>query len=231
MERIELSKRLRQVAEYVKPNETMLDIGSDHAHLPIYLVKKNRVPAAIAGEVARQPYKHAKEQIALHGLTDKISIRLGSGFDVLKSDEKVSTTTICGMGGLLIADIIKKGLQDNKITQGVRLVLQPNNNEPALRKILMDQNFVIDKEIMVKENKKYYEIIVAKKQNQKNQYTEEDLIFGPVFLQEKPTSFLEKWKEKYEHNQMILKKIDKQKHQDKFHELTRLTKQIEKVIE
>lgn len=231
MEKIELSKRLQKVAEYVKPDEIMLDIGSDHAYLPIYLVEANIVPAAIAGEVAQQPYENAKEQVAVHGLTDKISTRFGSGFDVLKAGEEVGTAVICGMGGALIADIIEKGLKDKKISKTTRLVLQPNNNHPSLRKLLLDRHFKIEKEVIVKENKKYNEIIVASLSKQKIQYSEEDLIFGPVFLQEKPSNFLEKWKIKYAHNQRILEKLDPNKHQNKFKELIKRTKQIGKVIE
>lgn len=230
MEKIELSKRLQKVAELVKINEIMVDIGSDHAYLPIYLVEEKIVPKAIAGEVSQLPYENTKKQISLHDLTDKVSTRFGSGFDVLEGEEKVGTAVICGMGGILIATIIRKGLQDKKIDEKMRLILQPNNNQEALRKSLMDQQFRIEKEIMVKENRRYNEIIVASLSNNKVSYSEEELIYGPVFLAEQPAEFQEKWKVKYKKNQTILKRLDQEKHQDRTKKLTRINRQIEKVI-
>lgn len=230
IEKIELSKRLQKAADLVKPNEIILDIGSDHAYLPIYLVEENLVPAAIAGEVVQLPYENAIEQVRLHGLTEKISVRLGSGFDVLAEGEEVGTAVICGMGGALIADIIEKGMQDHKIGENTRLILQPNNNQSTLRKLLMKQQFKIEDEVIVKENRKYNEIIVASRSSETVHYSEEELVFGPVFLAKKPAEFLEKWQIRYDHNQTILEKLDREKHQEKVKELTRIAKQIEKVI-
>lgn len=230
MEKIELSKRLLKVAELVKPNEVVLDIGSDHAYLPIYLVKEHVVPAAIAGEVAQLPYENAIEQVTIHGLTDKIAIRLGNGFDVLAVGEEVGTAMICGMGGALIADIIKKGVENDKISENTLLILQPNNNHAALRKTLMEQQFKIEEEVIVKENQKYNEIIAARQSSEPIFYSEEDFIFGPVFLEKKPAEFLEKWQALYNHKQAILEKLDPEKHQEKIEELTYDVKQIRKVI-
>lgn len=230
MEKIELSKRLQKAAELVKLNEIVLDIGSDHAYLPIYLVEENIVPAAIAGEVAQLPYENAVDQVNLHELTDRISTRLGSGFDVLKDGEEIGTAVICGMGGALIAEIIGKGMQDHKIGENTRLVLQPNNNQSALRKLLMEQQFEIEEEVIVKENRKYNEIIVATRSPKAIEYSEEELIFGPIFLVKKTADFLEKWRIRYEHNQTILGKLDQGKHQEKMKELIRVSEQIRKVI-
>lgn len=230
MEKIELSKRLLKVAELVKPNEVALDIGSDHAYLPIYLVEEEVIPAAIAGEVAQLPYENAIEQVTLHGLTDKIAIRLGNGFDVLAVGEEVGTAMICGMGGALIADIIKKGVENDKISENTLLILQPNNNHAALRKTLMEQQFKIEEEVIVKENQKYNEIIAARQSSEPVLYSEEDFIFGPVFLEKKPAEFLEKWQTRYNHKQAILEKLDPEKHQEKIEELTYDVKQIRKVI-
>lgn len=230
MEKIELSKRLLKVAELVKPNEVVLDIGSDHAYLPIHLVEEQVVPTAIAGEVVQLPYENAIEQVTLHGLTDKISTRLGNGFDVLADGEEIGTAVICGMGGALIADIIEEGMHNHKIGENTRLILQPNNNHAALRKLLMEQQFEIEEEVIVKENYKYNEIIVASRSLESVHYSKDDLIFGPVFLAKKPAEFLEKWQVRYDHNQSILEKLDPEKHQEKLIELTRVAQQIRKVI-
>lgn len=230
MEKIKLSKRLQKVAEFVKENEKMLDIGSDHAQLPIYLVEKELVPEAVAGELVQRPYEHAAEQIERHGVADKVATRLGSGFDVINKQHQIGTAVISGMGGTLIAQIIKEGIQAHKINENMRLVLQPNNNQPALRKFLMDYQFAIEKEAIIKENKRYSEIIVVNWQKDKITYTQEELLFGPVFLKEQPILFKEKWKTRLKQNKQILNDLDQKKHRQKIKELTSMNQQIEKVV-
>lgn len=230
MEKIELSKRLQQVAKFVKKDEVIVDIGSDHGYLPIYLVQKNLVPAAIAGEVVPGPYQKTKEEVALHHLTEKISTRLGSGFDVLEVGEEIGSAFICGMGGILISEIIEKGLHDQKIGRETRLILQPNNNEETLRKLLMKHQFQIEEESVLEENGKYYEIIVASPSIEDTKYSEVELLFGPKLLAEKSTVFQEKWQKTLENNEKIISNLDEESHQNKIDELRRMNTQIRKVI-
>ena len=48
-----ISKRLELVASFVPQGAILLDVGSDHAYLPIELVEKGHIESAIAGEVVR----------------------------------------------------------------------------------------------------------------------------------------------------------------------------------
>lgn len=51
-----LSKRLAAVAEFVPQGARLLDVGSDHAYLPIALMEEGKIDFAIAGEVVKGPY-------------------------------------------------------------------------------------------------------------------------------------------------------------------------------
>ena len=50
-----ISKRLELVASFVPQGAVLLDVGSDHAYLPIDLVEKGHIEHAIAGEVVEGP--------------------------------------------------------------------------------------------------------------------------------------------------------------------------------
>ena len=74
-----ISKRLETVASFVPQGAVLLDVGSDHAYLPIELVEKGHIETAIAGEVVEGPYQSAVKNVESHGLADCYDIRRGFG--------------------------------------------------------------------------------------------------------------------------------------------------------
>ena len=67
---IQLSQRLQDVASYVPQGAKLLDVGSDHAYLPIYLLEKGLISSAIAGEVVKGPYESAVANVSASGFSD-----------------------------------------------------------------------------------------------------------------------------------------------------------------
>ena len=105
MEFTKLSNRLDLVASFVPAGARLLDVGSDHAYLPIALLQEGKIEAAIAGEVVEGPYQSALQNVADNGLEDKIEVRLANGLAAFEPSDAISCVTIAGMGGRLIADI------------------------------------------------------------------------------------------------------------------------------
>ena len=152
-----LTPRLRAVAELVREGAFVADVGTDHAYLPIALVKEGRAKGAVASDINEGPYLCATKNVHEHSLEEKISTVHCPG---LSGIDKFSPTDIliCGMGGELIASIIDDApFVRNK---NIRLVLQPMTHSEILRKYLLGNGFEIVAERIVKEDK-LYQIICA----------------------------------------------------------------------
>lgn len=184
-----ISQRLEAVASYVPQGARLVDVGSDHAYLPLFLVEQGRIDYAIAGEVVQGPYQSALQNVEQAGQTDKIAVRLANGLAAVELTDQVSTVTIAGMGGRLIAEILEAG--KDKLVSVERLVLQPNNREDDVRRWLVAHDFQLVAEEILEENDKIYEILVAEKG--KSDLTADQLRFGPYLLEDQSATFQKKW--------------------------------------
>ena len=184
-----ISKRLELVASFVPQGAVLLDVGSDHAYLPIELVERGQIETAIAGEVVEGPYQSAVKNVEAHGLKEKIQVRLANGLAAFEEEDQVTVITIAGMGGRLIATILEEGL--DKLSDVERLILQPNNREDDLRIWLQDHGFQIVAESILEEAGKFYEILVVEAGQMK--LSASDLRFGPFLSKEVSPVFVQKW--------------------------------------
>ena len=184
-----ISKRLELVASFVPQGTILLDVGSDHAYLPIELVERGQIEGAIAGEVVEGPYQSAVKNVEAHGLKEKIQVRLANGLAAFEETDQVSVITIAGMGGRLIARILEEGLY--KLANVGRLILQPNNREDDLRIWLQDNGFQIVAESILEEAGKFYEILVVEVGQMK--LSASDVRFGPFLSKEVSLVFVQKW--------------------------------------
>ena len=184
-----ISKRLEMVASFVPQGAVILDVGSDHAYLPIELVERGQIETAIAGEVVEGPYQSAVKNVEAHGLKEKIQVRLANGLAAFEEEDQVTVITIAGMGGRLIATILEEGLE--KLSNIQRLILQPNNREDDLRIWLQDNGFQIVAESILEEAGKFYEILVVEAGQMK--LSASDVRFGPFLSKEVSPVFVQKW--------------------------------------
>ena len=198
-----ISKRLELVASFVPQGGILLDVGSDHAYLPIDLVERGKIESAIAGEVVEGPYQSAVKNVEAHGLKEKIQVRLANGLAAFEEADQVSVITIAGMGGRLIARILEEGL--DKLADVERLILQPNNREDDLRIWLQDHGFEIVAENILEEAGKFYEILVVEAGQMK--LSASDVRFGPFLSKEVSPVFVQKWQKEAEKLEFALRQI------------------------
>ncbi len=153
-----LNERLKMAAKLLTKGEDVADIGTDHALLPIYLIREGIANRVIACDIAEGPLSVARSNIQRFGLTDKIELRLADGLLGLAPFE-CEQITICGMGGETIAEIIEAALWVS--TPNVKLILQPMSCDDRLRDFLVSNQFQIEKERAVISQGRVYTVMQA----------------------------------------------------------------------
>ncbi|SOP96097.1 SAM-dependent methyltransferase [Pseudomonas syringae pv. syringae] len=182
--------RLERVATHVPAGARLADIGSDHGYLPVALLNRGVIAAAVAGEVALTPFCAAERTVRENDLQDQVSVRLADGLAAIKAEDAITAISLCGMGGETIRDILEAGKA--RLSGQERLILQPNGGEQPLRLWLMEHDYRIVSEEVLRENRFDYEIIVAERTGPVK-YTAEELYFGPLQMQARSSAFLLKW--------------------------------------
>ncbi len=176
-----LSKRLQKVADTVNKSNIVADIGTDHAYVPIYLVKNKVANKAIAADISQGSCKKAQLNVNNKHLNHLIDVRCGNGLEVIKADEIIDTIIIAGMGGLMTISV----LESNKkaVNNARQLVLQPQKDIYKVRQYIHSIGYKITNETMLVDNNKYYNIINAEKGIEK--YTELEYLFGKILIENK----------------------------------------------
>lgn len=153
-----ISKRLLSAAEFVRQGAYFADIGTDHAYLPIFLLKSGKIPRAVCADINQGPLDSARKNADAECLSDKMKFFLTDGAAAL-AGEGVTDYAICGMGGELIADIIDRA--PHLKSHGIRLILQPMTKSAVLRRYLAENGFKTISESYSYDAGKYYLCICA----------------------------------------------------------------------
>lgn len=179
---MEITSRLLAVARFVRGGTYLIDVGTDHAYLPIYLAENGKIDRALASDVHAGPCESARKHIAECGLTEKIEVRHTDGLCGIMSSGKTDIV-IAGMGGALICEILEKS--DFIKNGNIRLILQPMRNAPDLRRYLCESGFHIVGESLAREDDRIYEIICAEYHGKKSEYTPLSLLLGKKNIEDK----------------------------------------------
>lgn len=160
-----LSNRLKTISDMVVNVKSIVDVGTDHGYIPIFLVKNNIIDNAVASDINKGPVEKVKQNVSNYNLDKKIQCRLGGGLTTVEPNE-VEAAIIAGMGGNLIRDIIEESLDVFK--QLKYAILQPVQNPEVLKEYIYKKGFTIIDEELVYEDGKYYEIFKVKYDNKIN---------------------------------------------------------------
>ena len=198
MSRKKLSGRLQAAAELVTVRTVVADVGTDHGYLPVWLCGEGVTEKAIAMDLREGPLQRAGEHIREAGLTDRIEVRISDGLSALKPGE-ADGAVITGMGGILISRILRQS--PDIVCKLSELVLGPQSDAALVRRTLESMHFLIDREIMLKEDGKYYVLIHAVPDSGPETAAPDDshgyglsdteAAYGPCLLREKNPVLLE----------------------------------------
>lgn len=172
-----LNARLKAVADYVRGGALVVDVGCDHAILPIELVRQNKVNRVIACDIGEGPLASAKRNIERAGLSGVIETRLSDGLTKISPDE-IDHIIIAGMGGDLISWII--GASDWTKNEKYRFILQPMTSAEDLRLWLCENGFVIDSECLVYDARRLYTVMLCRYCGEHHDITPEYPYIGEV---------------------------------------------------
>ena len=210
-----MNLRLSTLAQMVDQGARIADIGTDHAYLPIQLVKEGKVDYAIASDVAAGPLQNAEKDIVAAGLKDKIETRLGSGLETVSAKDRIDTVVIAGMGGKLMTNILDEAWSEN--FHFATLILEPNVGESGVREWLSTHKYQIIDEKIITEAGHIYELIKAQEVESTIRLTDRQILFGPEILKEKNQVFYQKWQDQLAYHQRLLCNLNKAQEKDSAH--------------
>lgn len=152
---IRLDERLSKIASLID-NGTVADIGCDHGKLSYYLISTEKCSMAIATDISALSLQKTERLALDNGVADILITRVGDGLKPIHSSE-VDTIVIAGLGGDVIASILKCARQENKKFK--HFVLSPNTHSEKVREEIIKSDHEIVEDDMVFCGKKCYTII------------------------------------------------------------------------
>ena len=160
--------RIETIYSFIDLDDRVVDVGCDQAKLGILLAKRNQ--KSIASDISPKVIERASLDIRKLGLDNLIDLRVSNGLQNIKEKE-ADTLVLSGMGTHTILEILNSTkIKFNKI------ITISNNYHDILRDKMNELNYKVDKELIIKENNKYYNLILFTKGIKK--YSQKELLLG-----------------------------------------------------
>ena len=129
--------RIKALASLVDKDSRLVDIGTDHALLPIYLYENEITKKVTGSDISSNALEFAKNNLKKHNLSDKIKLIVSDGFTNL--NDEYDTAVISGMG----TDTIKKILDRENLPK--KLIISSHKNVDKLRLFMNKKGYKIIK--------------------------------------------------------------------------------------
>lgn len=215
-----VNNRIKSISDLINNANIVVDVGSDHAQLSIFLISGNKSKIVYNIEKNNKPFLNSVKNTSKY--KDRIFNVESDGFEKFDPTIEIDYCTISGMGCVNIIDILCK--VQNRINN---IIVCPNNNENLIRLFAHNNFYKIKSDYTVKENGIFYPIIwLSKNDGVKPKKRRKDLICGNKKLK----------KDDILYKDFLLSKINqlesieqlKEKNKEKFKDLLIFKKEIKK---
>lgn len=221
-----ITNRIKLIASFVN-SDVVAEVGADHGYITKYLFDTNKIEFAALTDISDKSLQKARDNFKNCKYSNQVCFAVGDGLQALTQindsvkNNKIEQIIIAGMGAKEIISILKQ----NKSYQN--FVLQPQKNVVDLRKFLIQNNYRIKKDVMVKDGKIFYNVLQVVKNKFKTQkLTKRQLMFGLSNIKSPNKDFCEYLNFKINQYSQILKNSNSKQIQNKF---LLIQKELEKI--
>lgn len=173
-----LSSRLFDAFSMIPSGEIVMDIGADRGLLAKELAKNGF--KVYASENKKGPFSALKENTRKECQDYSLECIFTDGIDILPSD--VTLLSMMGMGGNTIYDVLQR--HQEKLGQISYILIEPQSDYLLPLEYLLNLNYHVVKGKYVFE-KRYYPLLLLKKEEKKMKYTPLELLYCILPLREK----------------------------------------------
>lgn len=167
--------RIEKIADMVKKGMIVADIGTDHALLPILLIKQSKCSKVYACDISKGPLESAKKNIEKENYSDYIDTICSNGFENVPMD--ASGAVIAGMGYLTAKQILEDA--KDRLSCFQQIITEINRDPQLMRQWISLNHYTIDDETYVYEKGHDY-VIISFNTHYHDSYTDEEIELGPI---------------------------------------------------
>ncbi len=160
----------RRVPEGARP----IDVGTDHAMIPVWLVQTGRCSHVLATDIRPGPLENARALLERTGTGGRIRLMQTDGLQGLGPGDG-DTVILAGMGGESMISILAAAPWTRE--EGTLLILEPQSKKADLRRWLAENGYAIASEQLAEDAGRIYPILTARG-GESCAYTEAELHLG-----------------------------------------------------
>lgn len=143
-----MNQRIIEIAGMVKQGMVTADIGTDHAQLPVLLIREGIADKAYACDIGEGPLSMAAENVRNAGLQDRIGVILSDGFEHVPEDTQCAV--IAGMGCQTAIGILERA--EERLPEMEQIIVQVNTDVPVFRAWLSGRRYTVEAEKLIRDH-------------------------------------------------------------------------------
>lgn len=148
-----LSARLEAMLALLSPCRLLIDVGTDHAMIPVAAVERGIAARAIASDLRAAPLRASRASIRASSAAERIMIVRQDGLSAL-ARSSVDAVLMAGMSGESMVRLCSSAA--NVLSDVTQLVLQPNSDAVAVRRWALDSGWHLADERMLLERGQFF---------------------------------------------------------------------------